>query len=178
MSVELRLAGVIKQSIVDGPGWRFAIFAQGCIHHCKGCHNPETHSLEGGYLSNSDNLIAEIKKNPLLAGVTFTGGDPFLQASAFAKLGEEIHALGLNVVTYTGYTIEYLLEHLEEKEGWRELLEQSDFLVDGPFLLEQKTLLVPFRGSSNQRIIDPKKSLELGKAVETSFDQSLEWNPV
>lgn len=169
MSVKLRLAGVIRQSIVDGPGWRFVIFAQGCIHNCKGCHNPSTHSFDGGYISDSDNLISEIRKNPLLAGVTFTGGDPFEQASEFAALGKSVHELGLNVITYTGYTIEYLLEHMDQYDGWKELLTESDFLIDGPFILEQKSLAIPFRGSANQRIIDPVKSLKAGKAVETNF---------
>lgn len=170
MSIELRLAGVIKQSVVDGPGWRFAIFAQGCRHNCPGCHNPTTHPFDGGYISNSDRLIAEIKKNPLLSGVTFTGGDPFEQAVQFAGLGREIHELGLNIITYTGYTIEYLMQNMEKIDGWRALIEESDYIIDGPFLLEKKTLCIPFRGSSNQRIIDPQRSLAENRAVETDFE--------
>lgn len=169
MSLPLRLAGVIRQSVVDGPGWRLVVFTQGCPHRCPGCHNPETHDPDGGYLSDTGRLLEEIKKNPLLAGVTLSGGEPFSQAAGLAELAREVHALGLNVVTFTGYTLEYLLAHLEENPGWRALLEQTDYLIDGPFLQQQKTLNLPFRGSSNQRILLVKESLEQGKAVETTF---------
>lgn len=80
METALRLAGVIRESIVDGPGWRFVVFAQGCPHHCPGCQNPQTHDFAGGYDSKVGNLIAELRKNPLLSGVTLSGGDPFAQA--------------------------------------------------------------------------------------------------
>ena len=84
----LRLAGVIRESIVDGPGIRMVVFAQGCPHHCKGCHNPETHDPTGGYDSTVGNLLREAKKNPLLKGLTLSGGDPFFQANGFAKLAQ------------------------------------------------------------------------------------------
>lgn len=167
--MKLRLAGVIRESIVDGPGIRLVVFSQGCSHRCKGCHNPDTHDPAGGYDTTVENILAAIQKNPLLQGVTLSGGDPFEQAPGMAELARKVHELGLNVITYTGYTIEQLLQGLAEHSGWRELLEQTDFLVDGPFLLDQKTLLLKFRGSKNQRIIDPKASLAAGKAIETSF---------
>ncbi|MFR3202707.1 MAG: 4Fe-4S cluster-binding domain-containing protein [[Clostridium] leptum] len=110
---KLRLAGVIKESIVDGPGIRFVVFGQGCPHRCPGCQNPQTHDFSGGYDTTTERLLAEIRKNPMLKGITLSGGDPFVQPEAMAELAEEAHKLGLNVVTYTGYTIEELLNGLE-----------------------------------------------------------------
>lgn len=166
MSTPLRLAGVIRESVVDGPGWRFVVFSQGCRHNCEGCHNPQTHDFNGGYMSDVDRIIGEIKKDPLLKGVTLSGGDPFEQAENFSVLAKEVHALGLDVVTYTGYTFEQLYKGMEKNEGWRHLLSETDILIDGKFILAEKSLNCKFRGSTNQRVIDPKKSLETGKAVE------------
>lgn len=170
---KLRLAGVIKESIVDGPGIRFVVFGQGCPHRCPGCQNPQTHDFDGGYETDTENILAAIQKNPLLKGVTLSGGDPFVQPEAMAELAEKAHGLGLDVVTYTGYTIEELLAGLDKHPGWRQLLEQTDTLVDGRFLLEQKSMLLKFRGSKNQRIIDSKASLEQGRAVEKPFDDEI-----
>ena len=169
MDTKLRLAGVIKESIVDGPGWRFVVFAQGCPHRCKGCQNPQTHDFEGGYETTVGNLIAEIKKNPLLKGVTFSGGEPFCQAKAFTQLAKKSHEMGLDVITYTGYTFEELTEQASDENGYIDLLKETDILVDGRFILEQRTLSLKFRGSTNQRVIDPKASLEQGKVVERDF---------
>lgn len=169
MSTKLRLAGVIRESIVDGPGLRLVVFSQGCPHHCPECQNPETHDPSGGYDTTVENIIAAVRKNPILQGVTLSGGDPFVQAEPLAELAAEVHKLGLNVITYTGYTIEQLLAGLDNHPGWRELLEQTDTLVDGPFLVQQKSLSLHFRGSRNQRIIDPAASLRAGKAVEKDF---------
>ena len=119
---QLQLAGVIRESIVDGPGIRFVVFTQGCPHRCPGCHNPATHDPAGGYAGDTETLLREFRKNPLLAGVTLSGGEPFLQAAPLAGLAREIHALGKSVVTYTGYTIEQLLAGLEGHPGWEELL--------------------------------------------------------
>ena len=124
METALRLAGVIRESIVDGPGWRFVVFAQGCPHHCPGCQNPQTHDFAGGYDSKVGNLIAELRKNPLLSGVTLSGGDPFAQAEPFAVLAAEVHKLGLNVITYTGWTYEQIMDGLDSHAGWRDLLEE------------------------------------------------------
>ncbi|MBR5311081.1 MAG: anaerobic ribonucleoside-triphosphate reductase activating protein [Oscillospiraceae bacterium] len=162
----LRLAGVVRESIVDGPGIRMTIFSQGCPHHCKGCHNPETHDQNGGYISHPENILNAIDQNPLLQGVTFSGGEPFVQAEAFAKLGEEIKKRGLHIATYSGYTFEEILSNIEKgKNGWKELLSVTDLLIDGRFILEERSLNLLFRGSKNQRLIDVKKSLEKGEAV-------------
>ena len=166
---KLRLAGVIQDSIVDGPGIRLVVFAQGCPHRCPGCQNPDTHSMEGGYDSSVENIVAEVRKNPMLSGVTLSGGDPFAQAEPMAVLAEQIHGLGLNVITYTGYTVEQLLQGLPQHPDWRKLLEETDTLIDGPFVLEEKTMLLRFRGSRNQRVIDPVASLRTGQAVEKEF---------
>ena len=161
---KIRLSGIIEESIVDGPGIRFVIFSQGCPHHCKGCHNPQTFDPSGGYEYDTNNLIMKIKKNPLLKGVTFSGGEPFLQAEAFTELAREIHSLGLDVMSYTGYVFEDLIAH-KENISWQNLLHNIDILVDGPFLLEKKSLLLKFRGSENQRIINVKESLKNNKTV-------------
>ncbi|MBR6070414.1 MAG: anaerobic ribonucleoside-triphosphate reductase activating protein [Ruminococcus sp.] len=163
--MELRIAGTANDSIVDGPGIRFTIFTQGCPHNCKGCHNPQTHDFNGGEVVDTAELLAKAKENPLLDGVTFSGGEPFCQAEALAELGEQIKVLGLNIITYTGYTFEYLYEHRAEN-GWGRLLGVTDYLIDGPFILEQKDWEIKFRGSSNQRYIDCKASMEQGRAVE------------
>ena len=169
MEDTIRLSGVIRESIVDGPGIRMVVFAQGCKHNCYGCHNPDTHDLLGGYEANIDKILKAVDENPLLQGVTFSGGEPFLQAGIFAKLAKGIHKRGLDVITYTGYTIEQLLNGIEDNPEWRELLNETDTLVDGPFIMEQKSLTIKFRGSRNQRVIDPKQSLIQNKAVEKEF---------
>lgn len=166
---ELRLAGVIRESIVDGPGIRLVIFTQGCPHHCEGCHNPQTHDFNGGYISNPENILKVIDQNPLLKGVTFSGGEPFMQAEALAELAIEIHKRKLDILTYSGFTFEELLQSIDKHSDRKKLLEQTDYLIDGKFMIDLKSLNLQFRGSSNQRIIDVKKSLEIGKAVEMNF---------
>lgn len=166
---DIRIAGIIRESVVDGPGIRFVVFAQGCKHNCKGCHNPNTHDLNAGKIINTDEIIAEIIKDPLLSGVTFSGGEPFLQAAAFADLAKKVHKLGLNIITYTGYEIETLISKMNSKNAWEDLLVNTDILVDGKFILEEKSLMLKFRGSKNQRVIDPVRSLKLNKAVEIEF---------
>ncbi|MGI6031191.1 MAG: 4Fe-4S single cluster domain-containing protein [Eubacteriales bacterium] len=154
MEQQLRLAGVIKESIVDGPGLRYVIFVQGCPHHCPGCHNPTTHPMEGGDIYPLSKVYDSICENPLISGVTFSGGEPFCQPEALAILGQLLRSKGLNIMTYTGYTLEKLLELRVQRPGIGDLLDTTDWLVDGPFLLEQRSLDLKFRGSRNQRIID------------------------
>ena len=161
----LRISDTVNDSIVDGPGLRFTVFVQGCPHHCPGCHNPQTHDFEGGTVINERELLPRIQGNPLLDGVTFSGGEPFCQAKALAALGREIRKLGLNIMTYTGYKYEFLYEHRAEN-GIGELLEVTDWLVDGPYIEELRSLELHFRGSSNQRILDVPKSLAAGEPIE------------
>ena len=161
----IRISGIVKESIVDGPGIRLVVFSQGCKHNCKGCHNPQTHSFENGQMINIEDILEMIKKNPLLDGVTFSGGDPFEQAESFAELGKEVKKLGLNIITYTGYTYEEIIESVDKKKGWKDLLHVTDMLIDGPFQIDKRSLELKFRGSSNQRIIDVKKSLENNEVI-------------
>lgn len=158
METYIRIAGIIRESIVDGSGIRMVVFAQGCRHKCPGCHNPETHSFDGGTLVTVDAIIEQAKRNPLLDGITFSGGEPFEQAEAFAVLAREAKKLNLDIMTYTGYTYEYLVENAVKHRGWHDLLEESDILVDGRFEMDKRNLLLRFRGSENQRIIDLNKT--------------------
>lgn len=163
--MELRIAGTVNDSIVDGPGIRFTIFTQGCPHDCKGCHNPQTHDFGGGSIVDTDELLSKIKSNPLLDGVTFSGGEPFCQAHILAELGKEIKELGLDIITYTGYTFEELYSG-REKNGWKELLDVTDILIDGPFIEEKRDWEIPFRGSSNQRYLDCQESIKQGIPID------------
>ena len=164
---KLRLAGVIRESIVDGPGIRMTVFTQGCPHHCKGCHNEQTWDFSGGYDSSTERILEEAKKDPILRGLTFSGGEPFSQAEALSVLAKEAKENGYDIFCYTGYTFEHLLSQFDAHPEYKELLSNCDWLVDGPFILEKRSLMLRFRGSTNQRILDVKKSLEMGKAVET-----------
>ena len=162
---KLQLAGVVRESIVDGPGIRMTVFVQGCPHHCKGCHNPHTWSFEGGYTTSVDRILEEAEKDKLLKGLTLSGGEPFTQAAALAELSQKAHAMGLDIFCYTGFTFERLLELSGEHPEYIDLLEQCDWLVAGPFIEEEMSLMLHFRGSRNQRILDVPKSLEKGEAV-------------
>ncbi|KNF09028.1 anaerobic ribonucleoside-triphosphate reductase-activating protein [Gottschalkia purinilytica] len=154
----LRVAGIVQDSIVDGPGIRLVVFTQGCKHNCTGCHNPHTHSFKGGKLVDFESIIKMIKENPLLDGITLSGGEPFEQAKPLAKLAERVKKLGYSIVTYTGYTYEFIERNSSEINGWTELLDNIDVLVDGKFEIEKKNLMLKLRGSENQRIIDVKKT--------------------
>jgi len=164
--MKLRIAGLTKESVVDGPGIRFVVFVQGCPHHCPGCHNPETLDFAGGEEITVDELFVQIRDTRLLQGVTFSGGEPFAQAAALAYLGKKVKELGLDIVTYTGYTFEEVLDMAEKNQEVRDLLEISDLLVDGPYLAEERDLSIAFRGSRNQRIISVAESLKAKQAVE------------
>ena len=159
----MRIANTVSDSIVDGPGLRFTVFTQGCPHNCPGCHNPETHDISAGRECTVEVLAEKMGSNPLLDGLTLSGGDPFLQGEECAQLAQIAHELGLNVWAYTGYTYEWLLAHGDKHQ--LQLLETVDVLVDGRFILEQKSYAALFRGSANQRLIDVAKSKVAGRAV-------------
>ena len=164
----LRIAGVVKESTVDGPGFRYVIFTQGCPHKCEGCHNPETHDFNGGKLVPIDKIVQDIKKNPLLAGVTISGGDPLMQAGQVAKLLDKLDKK-LTVMVYTGFTYEYLLKNANDNNKYMDLLERTDILIDGKFVKELIDENLIFRGSSNQRAIDVKNSLKENKIIIHKF---------
>ena len=161
----IRICGVVRESIVDGPGLRFVLFTQGCPHHCPGCHNPESHALDGGYEVTAEKVLEEFKKNPLLKGITLCGDYHILQAVKLVGICREVHAMGKDVMTYTGYTYEELMEMQKTDEGIRQLLEETDTLVDGRFILAQRDLTLIYKGSRNQRIIDMNRTRAEGKLV-------------
>ncbi len=174
----IRLYGTVHDSIVDGPGLRFSVFVQGCSHRCPGCHNEESWPAEGGTEELIDDLLERILANKLNQGVTLSGGDPFEQPEACAELARRVKAAGLNLWTYTGYRYEDLrhqIELLEDPaidagercrlEAVRDLLDLSDVLVDGPFVLSQRSLGLKYRGSSNQCLIDLEKTRAQGRVV-------------
>lgn len=163
--MEIRVAGIEDDSIVDGPGFRLTVFTQGCPHDCPGCHNPETHPFDGGKIMDADAIVKMMKDNPLLDGITLSGGDPFCQPEPCAYLARKAKDMGLNVWAYSGWTFEALMGMPEV----RPLLESVDVLVDGPFILARRTLELRFRGSRNQRLIDVPASLAEGRAVEKAI---------
>lgn len=162
----IRVAGITRDSIVDGPGLRLAVFTQGCPHDCDGCHNPQTHRFDGGHLVDTSEIIAMMDNNPLLHGITLTGGEPFCQAVACAELAEAAQMRGLSVWAYTGYIYEDTVRHFTQTH--LRFLRSIDVLVDGPYIEALRTLDTPFRGSRNQRLIDVKKSLSENRIIEWS----------
>lgn len=163
--MEIRIAGTVEDSIVDGPGMRYVVFTQGCPHRCEGCHNPETHDFEGGKVTDTDKLYEECISNPLTSGVTFSGGEPFCQAEALYRLGVRLKERNYNLMIYSGWTFEELCEKGREEEYTAKLLGICDILVDGRFVLAERSLLLQYRGSKNQRVLDCRKSLAEGRAV-------------
>lgn len=159
----INMAGIVGDSIVDGPGIRTAYFSQGCPHHCEGCHNPETWDFDAGTPMEAEQLAQIARDNPLCHGVTFSGGDPFAQAGGFAELAEILRKEGYETAAYTGYTFEQLRDAGTPDQ--KRFLSALDVLVDGPFVHAQRSLDLPFRGSANQRIIDVQKSLASGTVV-------------
>ena len=153
MDYNLRINSIVSESIVDGPGIRMAVFVQGCPHHCPGCHNPQTHDFDGGHLISVSSVFEQYKENPLLRGITFSGGEPFCQAGALAELGRMIRQSGGTVITYTGYIYEDLLEMAKKNPAISDLLSVTDWLIDGPYVEELRSLDLEYRGSSNQRIL-------------------------
>lgn len=165
MSKQVRLAGIAYESLANGPGLRRVFFAQGCKHNCNGCFNPSTHDFNSGEIKDINELVEDIKGNPMIKGVTFSGGDPFEQAEEFAYMAKKIKEFNLNIWCYTGYTFEYILHNKNKYSGWKELLNYIDVLVDGRFEQDKKDGSLKFRGSSNQRFIDVKKTVDCKQIV-------------
>lgn len=161
--MKIRVAGIVPESFVDGEGIRFTIFFQGCLRNCPGCHNPATHDLNGGKISDTEEIISSIKKNPLLTGITLSGGEPLLQIAPAAELARAAKNLNLDVWCYTGYKLEEVPSSAEE------LLQNVDVLVDGAYIDKLRDLELNFRGSKNQRVINLKKTRELGKIILLEF---------
>ena len=161
----IEMAGVAGDSIVDGPGIRTTYFAQGCPHRCEGCHNPETWESGVGTPMETAALADIARANPLCRGVTFSGGDPFCQPEPLYELAVKLKADGYHIMSYSGWTFEQLLAKSEKEPQVRRLLGILDVLVDGRFVLAERSLELKFRGSRNQRLIDVPESLRTGKAV-------------
>jgi len=175
--MKLRLASELTyDSIVDGPGLRMVIWTQGCIHNCYKCHNPQTHKLEGGIMVDTDYVIKEVKKLKLHKGITLSGGEPFLQPKSLSLIAKSAQLENLDVWCYTGFEFEYLINkenplYMQNKN----LLQYIDILVDGKFVYEKKDVTLKFRGSSNQRVIDVKRSQEVNQVIlkEEYMEKSL-----
>ncbi len=165
MKDTIRLQGIIRESIVDGPGIRFVIFSQGCPHKCTDCHNPETHDFTGGYDCKIEKIIEAISENPNVDKVTFSGGEPTCQCEAFANIAAALKKRNIHILMYSGYTFEQLMERSKNEEDLRRLLKYVDVLIDGPYMKEDRDLTLKFRGSSNQRIINLPMSMEKEKVI-------------
>jgi anaerobic ribonucleoside-triphosphate reductase activating protein len=155
----MRLSGITPESLVDGLGLRFVIFTQGCTHKCPYCHNPETWDMEAGKEYTVRQIVRLIiKQNKKKQGITFSGGEPFLQAAELAEVTAAAHLIGWDIVTYTGFTYEELLE--DNNNGVKALLSATDILIDGKYIHQLRSIDLPFRGSTNQRIIDVAETRE------------------
>ncbi|WP_294149649.1 anaerobic ribonucleoside-triphosphate reductase activating protein [uncultured Selenomonas sp.] len=163
--MKLQIAGIVDDSIVDGDGCRLTVFVQGCARRCPGCQNPETQPMEGGHAIDTAAILQQMAENPILSGVTFSGGEPFLQPAPLASLARAVHQRGLDVWSYSGFTLEELAERAEKDKATRALLSELDVLVDGPYEESQRDLTLHFRGSRNQRVIDMKKTRKAGRIV-------------
>ena len=162
--MKVRLAGNIQSdSIVDGDGIRTVVWFQGCPHHCRECHNPETWNPNGGMEIELEEVKEQLKNLKYQTGITLSGGDPFFQPIEALEIAKYAHSIGLNVWCYTGYTYEEIMANDDDK---KKLLENVDVLVDGRFEIDKKSLACKFRGRTNQRIIDVKKSLKAGEIIK------------
>ena len=166
--MNIRLAGIIFESLTNGKGLRKIFFSKGCEHNCKNCHNESMNSFDGGELLDIDFLVNSVLDTPYLKGVTFSGGDPFYQAKAFAEFSTKLKNHNINIWCYTGFTYEELIKLSEKDDGIYNLLHHIDVLVDGPYIEELNDGSTRYRGSKNQRIIDVVKSLKENKIIDIS----------
>lgn len=156
----IRILDIKYGTSVDGIGLRTSLYCAGCENQCPGCHNPQSWDDQGGEEMSVEELFRLIVDADM--NVTFTGGDPMFHPEGFTKLARLIKThTNKNIWCYTGYRFEDILLHPSRKA----LLELCDVLVDGPFILSEKDLTLPFRGSRNQRIIDVQASLSAQKVI-------------
>mgnify|MGYP001209303540 CR=1 FL=1 len=187
-----RLASYLSDSIVDGPGLRLVLFTQGCPHRCRGCHNPSTHLNVGGYKQDLNELLAVYEANPLLEGITLSGGEPLLHAAALAPFAAAIRERDGDVILYSGFTLEQIRKMMRgespgekfsrmkmfkpDPEGIKALMGQTDILIDGPFVENKRNIDLLFRGSENQRLI-PLTARGRTMLETSSADPSEIFNP-
>lgn len=163
MKTTIRIAGLYNDSIVDGPGLRFVVFTQGCLFACKNCHNADTWAVNGGYLIEMDEIVSKWRKNKLIDGITLSGGDPLFQSSKSLYLLRKAKETGLNVTVYSGDVYEKLIK--DKDPDVVSIINEADYLIDGPYVDKLRDLTLLYRGSSNQRIIDLVKSRKEGKVI-------------
>lgn len=161
----IRLAGIAENSLVNGKGLRKVFFSQGCSHHCEGCFNQHTWEFAGGRMFDMDELVQKVKDEPFLDGVTFSGGDPFQQADKFAYLAKKLHEANINIWAYTGYTFEELMKLAQTNSHIKQMINNVDVIVDGRFMKDKMSENLKYCGSSNQRVIDVKSSLNENKII-------------
>lgn len=175
--MKIRLASTLQtDSIVDGLGIRTVIWTQGCPHNCLGCHNPSTHSFDDGALIDVEEINDELDTLTSQDGITFSGGDPMCQPEACYEIAKHAHQIGLNVWCYTGYTFEELQTMSKTKPMILTFLKEIDVLIDGRFILAEKSYSLKFKGSRNQRIINVKESLAKGQVCLNEIDLELPQN--
>ena len=161
----ISILSIVHDTMVDGPGFRTSIYCAGCPNHCPECHNPQSWDINNGTMASTADIMKEIMSDPF-ANVTFTCGDPMVQAEGFAELAKAIRKESdKNIWCFTGYRYENLLKNPKQLS----LLQQIDVLVDGPFIKDLRDEDLFFRGSSNQRIIHVKESLKKGEVVELNL---------
>ena len=148
----MRVIDIIDGTTVDGPGFRTSIYFAGCLHHCEGCHNPQSWDMEAGKEMSIDEILTVVDRNDM--DVSLSGGDPMYQSGELVELCRKIKSKGLSIWLYTGFLYEELLKMPLQSA----VLEYIDVVVDGPFILDKRDTSLLFRGSSNQRIIDVKAS--------------------
>ena len=155
--MKIRLSGPIEHdNIVNGDGLRAVVWTQGCPNHCKGCQNPETWDFEAGVLVDTEEVIDTLKTFRGQTGITFCGGEPFVQPKACKEIADWAHSNGWDVWSFSGFTYEQIKAYGGDA---LEFLKSLDVLIDGPFILEQRDLSLRFRGSRNQRIIHLKDGI-------------------
>ena len=164
--MQIQIAGIVPESVVDGPGIRMVVFCQGCPHQCAGCHNPHTFAASGGESSTTEDILKQFFAYPYLTGITLSGGEPFAQAAACAELAEKVQQAGKQVLVYSGYTWEELQNLSVQNLDTAKLLACTDILIDGRFIEQERDLNLAFRGSKNQRIIDVPKSLQKKTVIQ------------
>ena len=171
MKIRLAKSDLERGSIVDGLGIRAVLWTQGCPHNCPGCHNPETHSYDNGILIDTEEIKKQLESLDIEEGLTLSGGDPLEQVEACLDIATHAKKLGLNIWCWTGYTYEELIKKSDKNPIILEFLKVIDILVDGKFILKEKSLETKFRGSKNQRLIDVKKTLKNKKIVLLKLEE-------
>lgn len=156
----MRVLDIIEGTVVDGVGLRTSIYFAGCTHHCPECHNPQSWDISGGTEMSIDDIMERIAEYGL--NVTFSGGDPLIQIdNGLLDLAGRIHSLGLNIWCYTGYTLEEIRSDIK----LRPILDAVDVIVEGRYIAALRDIHLPFRGSSNQRIIDTATLREIDQPI-------------